>query len=180
MNIYQEFNHPARADHEIFREPDGDAKKAKLAGWLKAVAPNIEAGICPNHLTGSAVGYPGCEVLLYHEDMPVPEGGFSVNTETADRDASGNEGVFNAYHVASMKAEWEKYKGLPHSAMLFRSPYVEDVTGKQGTGPNFEVGGGGTGESDRGIRLYYEWLRDNVGRWEYPEHVKDKRAPSPR
>jgi hypothetical protein len=173
VNIFQEFNHPTRIDHEIFREPDGAAKKAKLTAWLKAVAPNIEAGICPNHLTGSTVGYPGCEVLLFHEELPVPESGFSVNTETADLDASGHEGVFNEFHLALLKEECEKYKGLPHSAMLFRSPYVEDVTGKQGTGPNLEVGGGGTGESDRGIRPYYDWLRANVGRWQYPKHIKD-------
>lgn len=173
VNIFQEFNHPTRIDHEIFREPDGAAKKAKLTAWLKAVAPNIEAGICPNHLTGSTIDYPGCEVQLFHEELPVPESGFAVNTETADLDASGHEGVFNEFHLALLKEGCEKYKGLPRVAMLFRSPYVEDVTGQQGTGPNFEVGGGGTGESDRGIRPYYDWLRTNVGRWEYPKHVKD-------
>lgn len=31
--------------------------------------------------------------------------------------------------------------------------------------------GYGTGPADRGIRFYYEWVRDNVGRWEYPHHV---------
>jgi hypothetical protein len=174
VNLYQEFNHPVRVDHDIFREPDGAAKKAKLTGWFKAVAPDIEVGICPNHQTGSVVDYPGCEVKLFHEAMPIPKDGFAVNMETADRDLSGNEGVFNAYHVASMEREWETYLHLPHAAMLFRSPYVEDVRGKQGTGPNFEMGGGGTGESDRGIAPYYLWLRENVGRWEYPQHVKDR------
>jgi hypothetical protein len=173
VNIYQEFNHPTRPDHEIFREPDGAEKKARLTKWFKDAAPGIEAGICPNHLTGSAVDYPGAEVQFFQEAMPVPERGFAVNTETADRDASGNEGVFNKYHLASMKTEWERYRDLPNAAMLFRSPYVEDVTGKQGTGPNFEVGGDGSGTSDRGIRPYYDWLKANVGRWEYPRHIKD-------
>jgi hypothetical protein len=173
VNLYQEFNHPVRSDHEIFREPDGAAKKARVTSWFKAVAPAVEAGICPNHQTGSAVDYPGCDVKFFQEEMPIPPEGFAVNTETADRDASGHEGVFNRYHVASAKKEWEHYRESPRVAMLFRSPYVEDVTGKQGTGPNFEMGGGGTGESDRGIRIYYEWLRANVGRWEYPRHVAD-------
>lgn len=172
VNIYQEFNHGFRADHEIFREPDGASKKEEITKWFKAFAPDVEAGICPNHLTGSDVDYPGCEVKFFQEDMPIPKSGFAVNTETADRDASGNEGVFNEYHLASMKKEWETYRGSPRLAMLFRSPYVEDVTGKQGTGPNFEAGGGGTGEDDRGYRPYLDWLREHVGRWEYPNHIK--------
>ncbi len=172
VNLYQEFNHPLRVDHEIFREPDGAAKKSRLTGWFKAVAPDIEVGICPNHQTGSPVDYPGCEVKLFHEAMPVPETGFAVNTETADRDLSGNEGVFNSYHIASMHKEWETYRHLPRAAMLFRSPYLDDVRGRQGTGPNFEMGGGGTGENDRGVQPYFNWLLANVGRWEYPRHVK--------
>lgn len=173
VNLFQEFNHPLRIDHDIFQEPDGDAKKARLTAWFKSVAPDIEAGICSNHETGSSLTYHGCEVTLFHEGIPIPEVGFAVNTETADRDLSGHEGVFNAFDIASMHEEWEAYRQLDHAAMLFRSPYVEDVTGKQGTGPNFEVGGGGAGEDDRGIRPYYEWLRANVGRWEYPQHVRD-------
>jgi len=35
-----------------------------------------------------------------------------------------------------------------------------------------QMGGGGTGSSDRGYRPYLEWLQQNVGRWEYPNHVK--------
>jgi|GEM_PF-1584120 len=31
--------------------------------------------------------------------------------------------------------------------------------------------GYGTGVSDRGVGFYYEWVRDHVGRWEYPRHV---------
>lgn len=173
VNIYQEFNHGFRADHEIFREPDGAAKKEKVTKWFKAFAPDVEAGICPNHLTGSDVDYPGCEVKFFQEDMPIPKSGFAVNTETADRDASGNEGIFNKFHLASMKKEWEAYRGSPRTAMLFRSPYVEDVSGRQGTGPNFEMGGMGTGEDDRGYRPYLDWLQENVGRWEYPKHTKE-------
>jgi hypothetical protein len=171
VDIIHEFDHSERIDQEIFREPNGAAKKAKLTGWFKAVAPDIEVGICPNHQTGSPVDYPGCEVKLFHEAMPIPEAGFAVNTETADRDLSGNEGVFNRYHIESMHKEWETYRHLPHAAMLFRSPYVEDVRGRQGTGPNFEMGGHGTGESDRGVQPYFQWLLENVGPWKYPQHV---------
>lgn len=178
VNIYQEFSHPLRVDHAIFREPDGAAKKARLTAWFKAVVPDIECGICPNHLSGSEVDYPGCEVQFYHEGMPAPGHGFAVNTETPDHDLSGNEGVFNAYDLQAMRREWESYLDRPRLAMLFRSPYVEDVRGAQGTGPNFEMGGGGTGTSDRGVAPYYRWLRENVGRWEYPRHVPVHGTPS--
>lgn len=172
VNMFQEYDHPLRIDHEIFREPDGPAKKARLAGWFKAVAPNVEIGMCPNHQSKSQVDYPGCDIQMFHEEMPIPAKGFALNTETPDRDASGNEGIFNKFHLKSLEAEWNVYLKNPNAAMLFRSPYVEDVTGKQGTGPNFEVGGKGTGESDRGIAPYYDWLKTNVGAWKYPVHVK--------
>jgi hypothetical protein len=29
----------------------------------------------------------------------------------------------------------------------------------------------GTGPDDRGVRFYFEWVRDNVGRWEFPRYV---------
>jgi len=170
VNLFQEFNHPARIDHAIFREPDGDAKKAKLTAWFKAIAPQIEVGIVSNHLTGSAIDYPGCDVRMFHAAVTIPEGVFSLNTQTPDEDMSGNEGVFNAFQLANMERTWKLYLEAPSSAMLFRSPFVEDVGGAQRTGPNLEMGGSGTGILDRGVKAYYEWLARNVGRWEYPRH----------
>jgi hypothetical protein len=46
------------------------------------------------------------------------------------------------------------------------------VRGRMGVGPNAEMGGDGKGESDRGIRFFYDWSRRNLGRWEYPAHVR--------
>src|SRR5205807_1387164 len=37
-----------------------------------------------------------------------------------------------------------------------------------------------TGVNDRGVRSSYEWLRANVGRWEYPHHVSRGRWPGSR
>jgi len=172
VNLFQEFHHPTRIDHEVFREPDGARKKVLLTSWFKAVAPEIEVGICPNHLGGSPAEYPDCELVLIHEAMPLPESGFVLNTETPDEDMSGNEGVFQSFQRARMEATWRKYLETPRVAMLFRTPYVDNVRGRQGTGPNFEMGGYGTGDSDRGIRFFYEWSREHLGRWEYPEHRK--------
>lgn len=173
VNLYQEFHHPTRVDHEVFREPDGAAKKARLAQWWKAQAPAIEVGIVPNHLNGSAVDFPGCDIQMIHEELPIPEHGFVVNTETPDEDLSGNEGVFHAISKRHLEAVWTKYlAAAPRAAMLFRSCYAEDVRGRQGTGPNLEMGGDGKGEGDRGIRFFYDWSRERLGRWRYPNHVR--------
>ncbi len=171
VNLFQEFHHPTRIDHELLREPDGERKKALMTSWLKAVAPAIEVGVVPNHLSGSKVDYPGADVQMFHEDMPIPQSGFALNTETPDPDLPGNEGVMTPHNIVRMEATWRRYLGTSRTAMLFRSPYLEDVRGRQGTGPNLEMGGWGRSESDRGVRLYFDWLQRNVGRWEYPRHM---------
>lgn len=173
VNLFQEFDHPLRADHELFREPRGEHKRSQLTAWFHGAAPTVEAGICPNHTSGTSSTYPGSQITFFHERMPIPEEGFAVNIETADRDLSGNAGNFNSFALASLHREWTSYLDRPHAAMLFRTPFTESVRGVLGTGPNFAEGGGGTGTSDRGIRPYYDWLAEHVGRWEYPRHVKD-------
>jgi len=180
VNLMHEFSHPERADHDVLREPDGPAKKAKLAAWFHAVAPDVETGVCPNHKSGSLVDYPGVRVRFFQEEMPIPERGFVVNAETHDNDEPGNEGVFNDFHRESMQRDWSQYLSLPRGAMIFHSAYGEGVTTATRTGPNPERGGGGTGVNDRGVRFYYEWLLANVGRWEYPRHVKVEARPTPR
>ena len=172
VTLFQEFHHPTRIDHDIFREPDGTAKKAKLTAWFEAVAPDIEVGIVPNHLNGSPVEYPGCDVMTIHEELPMPAHGFVVNTETPDEDCSGNEGQFTVQSKARLAKLWRTGKDEPRLAMLFRTTFVEDVRGVMGTGPNAEMGGDGTGEGDRGIRFFYTWSREHLGRWEYPRHVR--------
>lgn len=171
VNLFQEFNHPTRIDHEILREPDGEKKKAQLAAWFHAQAPQIEVGLVSNHLTGSGIGFPGCDVQMLHESIAIPATGFVLNTESPEEEIPGDEGVAHRFERARMEAAWNLWTE-PRLAMLFRSPYVEDVRGKAGTGPNFEMGGGGTGENDRGVRYYYEWVRANAGRWVFPKHVR--------
>lgn len=177
VNLFQEFNHGTRIDHEVLREPEGERKKSLMTSWFKAVAPDIEVGVTPNHQTGSKVDYPGADVQMFHEDMPIPAHGFALNTETPDPDLPGNEGVMTRHNRIRMEATWKRYLGSSRTAMLFRSPYLEDVRGKQGTGPNLEMGGWGAGESDRGVRFYFDWLQRNVGRWEYPQHVVAAKDP---
>jgi hypothetical protein len=170
VNLFQEFHHPTRIDHEIFREPDGAAKKARIAGWFHTQAPNIEVGATPNHLNGSAVDFPGCDIQMIHEAMPIPSKGFVLNTELPEEDQQGNEGVFNAQGRRNLERAVEVWSASPRLAVLFRSPYVEDVRGRQGVGPCSEMGGDGKGESDRGVRFYYQLVQKKAGRWVYPQH----------
>jgi hypothetical protein len=109
---------------------------------------------------------------MLHEEMAPPAQGFFVNTETADEDNSGNEGVFTKQSKARLETLWAGQLALGRGAMLFRTCYAEDVRGRMGVGPNAEMGGDGKGESDRGIRFFYDWSRRNLGRWEYPAHVR--------
>ena len=47
VDLMHEYNNLERIDHPLFREPNGEAKKAKLTAWFKAVAPDIEVGVLP-------------------------------------------------------------------------------------------------------------------------------------
>jgi hypothetical protein len=129
-------------------------------------------GIVSNRHNGSAVEFPGCDVHLIHEDAAIPERGFVVNAETPDEDVSGQEGVFTKRSKDRLESLWRSYVEHQRATLLFRSCYVEDVRGRQGTGPNAEMGGSGKSEGDRGIRFFFAWSREQLGRWEFPRHVK--------
>jgi hypothetical protein len=171
VDIMHEYNHPERIDKEIFREPDGEAKKAKLTAWFKAVAPNIEVGICPDADSGTGDSYPGMDVRIIQKDMPIPKTGFVVNVETLRQDVYQNDGVFNKANLDYIFEDCRRYKEAPNAVMLFHAAFIQGLTNYSGSAPHAEMGGYGTGASDRGVRFYYEWVRDNIGRWEYPKHV---------
>jgi hypothetical protein len=171
VDIMHEFNHSQRIDKEIFREPGGEAKKAKLTAWFKAVAPDIEAGVCPAANSGTADSYPGMDVRIIQKQMPIPPKGFVVNVETLRQDVYQNDGVFNRANLDDVFADCRRYKESPNAAMLFHAAFIQGITNYSGSAPHAEMGGYGTGPNDRGVRFYYEWVRDNVGRWEYPRHV---------
>jgi hypothetical protein len=172
VDILHEFDHSERIDHEVFREPDGAAKKAKLTAWFKAVAPDIEVGVCPYAKSPTADAYPGMEVRIIQKEMPIPSSGFVVNVETQKQDSYENDGVFNEGHREFIFADCQRYLESPSAVMLFHAAFIQGIGNFSGTAPHAEMGGGGTSPSDRGVRFYYEWVRDHVGRWEYPRHVK--------
>jgi hypothetical protein len=174
VDLMHEFDQPERIDHELLREPDGATKKTKLTRWFKAVAPDIEAGICPTYLSGTGDTYPGMDVRLIQKDMPIPSQGFVVNVETTRQDVYENDGVFNPGARAAVEADCRRYLEAPNAVMLFHAAFIQGLTNASRTAPHPEMGGYGTGPDDRGVRFYYEWVRDHVGRWEYPRHIKSQ------
>ncbi len=52
------------------------------------------------------------------------------------------------------------------------SAWIHGINGTTGTSPHYEPGGMGTGPEDRGIRFYFDWVRNNIGRYVYPRHIK--------
>ncbi len=170
-DIMHEYNHE-RIEHDIFREPHGAEKKAKLTRWFKKFAPNIEAGICPSYKTNTADEYPGMEVRIVQKEHAIPKAGFVINVETQRHDAYSNDGKFEADEFPIFLSYFKQYAAAPNACMLFHTGWCQGITNGSGTGPNPEMGGYGKSENDRGIRFYYEWVRDNIGRYEYPRHIK--------
>jgi len=171
VNLCDEFNHPLYADKLLIREPDGPAKKQMMTQWFKAIAPNIEAGIGPHWKSGTLDYYSGMDVRIIQKAMPIPDKGFVVNAEPIREDYFNNDGIFNAANIEAVFTNCRNYLDAPNAVFMFHSGFVQGVTNYSGTAPHGEMGGYGTGPTDRGIRFYYEWVRDNVGRWEYPHHV---------
>lgn len=175
-DIMHEYNH-ARIDHDIFREPNGAGKKATLTAWFHNIAPDIETGVCPTFNSGTGDEYPGMRVRIIQKDHPIPKTGFVVNVETMRQDAYENDGKFEADEFPIFQDMFQRYAAAPNACMLFHSGWCQGITNASGTGPNPEMGGFGTSEDDRGIRFYFEWVRDNVGSYEYPKHVRSAGAP---
>jgi hypothetical protein len=171
VNLVDEFNDPLYADKLLIREPNGAKKKALITGWFKSIAPKIEAGIGPHWKSGTADTYPTMDVRIIEKGMPIPKAGFVVNVAPIREDYFQNDGIFNQSSRDAVYADCRKYLDAPNAVYLFDSAFAQGITNFSGTAPHGEMGGSGAGPSDRGIGFYYEWVRDNVGRWEYPRHV---------
>lgn len=172
VDIVHEYDHTLRMDQPLFREPGGAEKKAKLTSWFKAAAPGIEVGVCPYEKSKTGDEYPGMDVRIIQKEMAIPSSGFVVNVESHKQDSYEDDGVFNEGHREFILADCERYKAAPNAALMFHAAFIQGITGRSGTAPHAELGGRGTSPSDRGVRFYYEWVRYNVGRWQYPDHIK--------
>ena len=171
-DLMHEYNH-ARVDLDVFREPNGAEKKALLTRWFKQHAPDVEVGVCPAYGSETADSYPGMDVRIIQKEHDIPPAGFVVNVETQRHDAYSNDGKYEADEFPIMLGYFKQYAAAPNACMLFHSGWCQGITNGSGTAPHPEMGGYGRSEDDRGIRFYYEWVRDNIGRYEYPRHVRD-------
>jgi hypothetical protein len=70
VDLVHKYNNPERMDQPLMRELDGAATKAKLASWFKAVAPEIEVGVCPAEKTGTEDEFPGMDVRIIQTSKP--------------------------------------------------------------------------------------------------------------
>ncbi len=168
VDLMHEFDQSERIDHALLREPDGAAKKARLT----AVAPDVEVGVCPSFPSDTADSYPGMDVRIIQKAAPIPSEGFGVNIETLRRDVFEDDGVFNEGSIAAILDDCRRYLDAPNAVMIFHSAYTQGITNRSGTAPHPEAGGYGTSATDRGIRFYDDWVRDHVGRYEYPDHIQ--------
>lgn len=180
VDIAHEFSHPERMDHALLREPDGEKKKMQLTKWFKDVAPDIECGICPDIDSGTPDHYPTMDVRIIQKEMPIPSSGFVVNVETLRQDVFQHDGIFTQANLDYTFAECQRYLENPRAVMLFHAGFIQGITNASGTAPHPEMGGYGTDVNDRGVRFYYDWVRDHVGRWEYPKHVPVEKPAGPR
>lgn len=175
VDIMHEYNH-RRVVPDMFKEPGGPEKKAKLARWFKEVNPDVPLGVCATIDRGTDPFFPGSDINIIQKIMPVPAKGFTVNIESWKRDNYDNEGVYNEKGMTEQLGWLEDYKKTPNAAMFLHAAFITGVTGRDGSAPHAEMGGYGRSVEDAGVRWYYEWVRDNAGRWVYPKHVPAKAA----
>jgi hypothetical protein len=174
VDIMHEYNHK-RCDLDIFKEPGGAQKKARLTAWFKKHALDVPVGVCPTFKSGTGLSYPGMDVLIVQKDEPIAERGFVVNVETQREDGYDNDGIFGPDARKRMQATWEKFRARPNAFLLFHSGFCQGITNRSGTAPHPEMGGTGTGPDDRGIRFYYEWVKENIGPYKYPKHARGRK-----
>jgi hypothetical protein len=171
VDLVHEYDHE-RVELELFREPDGAQKKQRMTEWAHAIDPTIEVGVCPTEDSDTAAEYPGMDLTLIQKEMDIPSVGLVVNVEMQRLDGYENDGKFEPEEFEIMRGYFEDYRAADNAALLFHSGFTQGVTGRSGTGPNPEKGGSGRSEDDRGVAFYFDWVAEQVGRWEYPRHVR--------
>lgn len=175
VDIMHEYNH-RRVIPDIFKEPGGPDKKARLHQWFKEANPDVPAGVCATIDRGTDPYFPGADINIIQKTMQIPAQGFTINIESHKRDNYDSDGVFTAEEIAENYGWFETYKRTPNAAIFLHAAFLTGVTGRDGSAPHAEMGGYGLSADDPGIRWYYEWVRDNVGRWNYPKHVPARRG----
>ncbi len=171
VDICHEFDIRA-IDQPLLKEPNGPEKKRQLQEWFQSIASEIECGVCPYFGSDTAIEYPGADILIVQKEHNLPKKGLVINIETQRQDQYDNEGLFTEEGRQKILQYCRTYQAAPNAFLFFHSAWVHGITGTTGTSPHYEPGGLGTGPEDRGIRFYFDWVRNNVGRYGYPRHIK--------
>jgi hypothetical protein len=143
----------------------GAEKKAQLTAWFKMFAPEIPVGVCPSFPMNTATTYPGIDVRIIQIGAGIPDEGFVVNVEMQREDAYDDDGVFKPEARTRMLATFERYRSKPN-ALQFHCAYCQGITNKSGTALNPEING--TGPEDRGMPIYFDWVKERIGPYRYP------------
>lgn len=172
VDLMHEYSH-RRVTPELFREPDGERKKSQLHQWFRTANAEVPAGVCATMDSGTAPHFPGADLNIIQKTMPIPASGYTINIESHKRDNYDTDGVYTAESIDEQIGWLETYKQTPNAGFFLHAGFIQGVTGGSGTAPHAEMGGYGTAD-DPGVGWYYDWVRDNVGRWEFPRHVPDR------
>jgi tripartite-type tricarboxylate transporter receptor subunit TctC len=168
VDLFHEYGAP-RVAAPVFAEPDGAAKKAKLTAWFKEVAPQHKVGVCGAvHVT--ATDYPGVDLRIMQKTAHIPLEAYVISCESMRADIYDRDGIFTEKDYEEIYAQLAQYRMAPNAALFISSGFSQGITGGMGSAPYAEMGGYGSPD-DPGIRFIYEWIRANVGRWEYPRHI---------
>lgn len=170
VDIMHEYNH-RRVVPDLFKEPGGPEKKARMAAWFKEVNPAVPVGVCATIDRGTDPSFPGADINIIQKTMRIPKQGFTINIESHKRDNYDSEGVYTEKGLEEQFGWFEEYRRTPNAAIFLHAAFITGVTGRDGAAPYAEKGGYGRSSADRGVGFYYDWVRDNVGRWVYPRHV---------
>lgn len=181
IDIVNEYAHPG-FDHPIFKGDSED--KAKLQRWIKMEDPSLLCGISDmridRHLKEKDekykeyLDYPGADINFLHGLVgPIRAPKILINNEPGHPDDYGNEGVQRApVEIDKFLKKAEEYRRTPNAFFFAFSAWNQAVGGFDGECPHFEIGGSGRSENDRGVGWYFNWVKKNVGRYEYPKHIR--------
>lgn len=145
-----------------------------MARWFKEVNPDVPLGVCATIDRGTDPFFPGSNIDMIQKTMPMPAKGFTINIESHKRDNYDTDGVYTEQGMKEQLGWFEDYRKMPNAAIFLHACFITGVSGRDGSAPHAERGGYGKTPEDAGVRWYYEWVRDNVGRWEFPKHVPEK------
>ncbi len=171
VDLLDEFNHPAECQQAAAPRAGQCPKAGDDDGLVQSHRTSHCGGVGTHGNPGPAIRIRRRTSASSGRACRFPSRALSSMSSRRAKTIFQNDGIFNQSSRDVIYADCRNYLAAPNAAFLFHSAFVQGITNFSGTAPHGEMGGYGAGPTDRGIRFYYEWVRDNVGRWEHPRHV---------